>query len=114
MKRFLMNLSFEGARLHGETCQFLIKNDGGLRSTEWIEECMASITCWIHVESSAEESRLVPPTPPAASAHWFSEDEGAFTVSPIPFSPYTLQEIATPTAADHILKSALFFKHSVP
>ncbi|KAL1533765.1 FHA domain-containing protein PS1-like [Salvia divinorum] len=81
---------------------------------QWIEESMASTTWWIHVQSSAEESRFVPPTPPAAaSACWLSKEKGAFSVSSVPFSPNTLQEIVTPTAADHILESALFFKQAM-
>ncbi|KAH6776720.1 hypothetical protein C2S52_014281 [Perilla frutescens var. hirtella] len=92
---------------------FLSRMTEASAALQWIEECMASTKWWIHVQSSAEEGRLVPPTPPAASARWFSEDKGAFSVGSIPFSPYTLQEIVTPTAADHILESALFFKQTM-
>ncbi|KAH6759436.1 hypothetical protein C2S51_019671 [Perilla frutescens var. frutescens] len=92
---------------------FLSRMTEASAALQWIEECMASTEWWIHVQSSAEEGRLVPPTPPAASARWFSEDKGAFSVGSIPFSPYTLQEIVTPTAADHILESALFFKQTM-
>ncbi|XP_057793446.1 FHA domain-containing protein PS1-like [Salvia miltiorrhiza] len=93
---------------------FLSRMTEASAALQWIEECMASSTWWIHVQSSAEESRLVPPTPPAAaSAHWFGEEKGAFSVGSIPFSPYSLQEIVTPTAADHILESALFFKQAM-
>ncbi|KAG8378388.1 hypothetical protein BUALT_Bualt08G0132300 [Buddleja alternifolia] len=76
---------------------------------KWIEECMANAKGWIHVQTSAEEGKLVPPTPPA-SPHWLSEDKGPFSVGSTPFSPYTSQEIVTPTAEDHILECALFFK----
>ncbi|KAG6432679.1 hypothetical protein SASPL_104263 [Salvia splendens] len=93
---------------------FLSRMTEASAALQWIEECMASTAWWIHVQSSAEESRLVPPTPPAAaSARWFSEEKGAFSVSSIPFSPYTLQEIVTPTAADHILESAILFKQAM-
>ncbi|KAK4391193.1 FHA domain-containing protein PS1 [Sesamum angolense] len=78
---------------------------------QWIEECMAVAKWWIHIQSSADESQLIPPTPPA-SPHWSSEDKGAFPVGSISFSPYSLQEIVTPTAADHILECALFFKQT--
>ncbi|KAK4413288.1 FHA domain-containing protein PS1 [Sesamum alatum] len=78
---------------------------------QWIEECMAVAKWWIHIQSSADEGRLIPPTPPA-SPHWSGEDKGAFPVGSIPFSPYSLQEIVTPTAADHILECALFFKQT--
>ncbi|KAL0326297.1 UNVERIFIED_CONTAM: FHA domain-containing protein PS1 [Sesamum radiatum] len=78
---------------------------------QWIEECMAVAKWWIHIQSSADESQLIPPTPPA-SPHWSSEDKGAFPVGSISFSPYCLQEIVTPTAADHILECALFFKQT--
>lgn len=90
---------------------FLSRMTEASAALQWIEECMATTKWWIHVQSSAEESSLVPPTP-RASAHWFSEDRGAFSVGSIPFSPCTLQEIVTPTAADHILESALFFKQT--
>ncbi|KAG6388808.1 hypothetical protein SASPL_150244 [Salvia splendens] len=93
---------------------FLSRMTEASSALQWIEECMASTTCWIHVQSSAEESRLVPPTPPAAApARWLSEEEGAFPVGSAPFSPYTLQEIVTPSPADHILESALYFKQAM-
>ena len=93
---------------------FLSRMTEASAALQWIEECMASTAWWIHVQSSAEESRLVPPTPPAAaSARWLSEEKCAFSVGSVPFSPYTLQEIVTPTAADHILESALFFKQAM-
>ncbi|KAL1543924.1 FHA domain-containing protein PS1-like isoform X1 [Salvia divinorum] len=93
---------------------FLSRMTEASAALQWIEECMASTAWWIHVQSSAEESRLVPPTPPAAaSARWFSEEKCAFSACSIPFSPYTLQEIVTPTAADHILESAILFKQAM-
>ncbi|KAL2231912.1 UNVERIFIED_CONTAM: FHA domain-containing protein PS1 [Sesamum indicum] len=78
---------------------------------QWIEECMAVAKWWIHIQSSADECQLIPPTPPA-SPHCSSEDKGAFPVGSISFSPYSLQEIVTPTTADHILECALFFKQT--
>ncbi|KAL8482607.1 hypothetical protein ACS0TY_028684 [Phlomoides rotata] len=81
----------------------------------WIEECMAATKWWIHVQNSVEEGRLVPPTPPAAAAspRWFSEEKSVFSVGSIPFSPCSLQEIVTPTAADHILDCALLFRRTI-
>ncbi|GFP81353.1 hypothetical protein PHJA_000278600 [Phtheirospermum japonicum] len=79
---------------------------------QYIEECMAVAKWWVHVQSSAEEGRLVPPTPPASSSpRWLGEDVWASSIgSSTPFSPCSLQEIATPTAADHILDYALYYK----
>ncbi|XP_051123789.1 FHA domain-containing protein PS1 [Andrographis paniculata] len=79
---------------------------------KWIEECVAISKWWIHLQSSAEEGNLIPLTPPASSSpHWLSEDKiGALSVRSTPFSPYSLEEIVTPTATDHILECALFFK----
>ncbi|KAL7118134.1 hypothetical protein ACP275_03G116200 [Erythranthe tilingii] len=70
---------------------------------QWIEDTMSVSKAWIHVQSSAEECSLIPPTPPA---HRFCEGNNGI------FSPYSLQEVVTPTAADHILESALFFKRT--
>ncbi|CAA0809903.1 FHA domain-containing protein PS1 [Striga hermonthica] len=76
---------------------------------QFIEESMTVAKWWIHVQSSAEEIGLVPPTPPASSSpHWFSEDTWVNSIgSSTPFSPCSLQEIVTPTAGDHILDYAL-------
>lgn len=94
---------------------FLSRMTEASAALQWIEECMASTKWWIHVQSSAEESTLVPPTPTTTSSHWFNEEKGSisFSFGSIPFSPYTVQEIVTPTAADHILESALFFKQTM-
>ncbi|XP_073158575.1 FHA domain-containing protein PS1 [Henckelia pumila] len=78
---------------------------------QWIEDCMENTKWWIHVQSSAEEGMLIPPTPPPSSSpHWYNEDKIAVSIGSTPFSPYSLHEIATPTTEDHILESALFFK----
>ncbi|KAH6755214.1 hypothetical protein C2S53_017472 [Perilla frutescens var. hirtella] len=86
---------------------FLSRMIGASATLQWVEDCMVSTKWWIHVQSSTEEGRLVPPT---VSACWFSEDKGTFSVGSIPLSPHTLQEISTPTVTCHILESALFFK----
>ncbi|KAL3638744.1 hypothetical protein CASFOL_016651 [Castilleja foliolosa] len=79
---------------------------------QFIEECMAVAKWWVHVQSSAEEERLVPPTPPASSSlRWLGEDVWASLVgSSTPIAPCSLQEIVTPTAADHVLDYALHYK----
>ncbi|XP_073276022.1 FHA domain-containing protein PS1-like [Primulina huaijiensis] len=78
---------------------------------QWIEDCMENTKWWIHVQSSAEEGMLIPPTPPhASSPHWYNEFTNTASVGSISFSPYGLHEIVTPTTEDHILESALFFK----
>ncbi|KAH6760365.1 hypothetical protein C2S51_017314 [Perilla frutescens var. frutescens] len=86
---------------------FLSRMIGASATLQWVEDCMVSTKWWIHVQSTIEEGRLVPPT---TSACWFSEDKGTFSVGSIPLSPHTLQEISTPTVTGHILESALFFK----
>ncbi|KAL6492825.1 hypothetical protein OROGR_032584 [Orobanche gracilis] len=76
----------------------------------YIEESMAVAKWWIHVQGSAEEGKLIPPTPPASSTHWLGEDMWTSSIGSTPFSPCSLQEIATPTAGDHILEYALYYK----
>ncbi|XP_016457121.2 FHA domain-containing protein PS1-like [Nicotiana tabacum] len=82
---------------------------------EWIEDCMINAKSWIHVQSCAEETRSVAPTPPAtAPLSLFSEENGMFPIGgSLPFSPHGgLMESASPTAEDHILEYALFFKRT--
>ncbi|XP_016487625.2 uncharacterized protein LOC107807702 [Nicotiana tabacum] len=82
---------------------------------EWIEDCMVNVKSWIHVQSCAEETRSVAPTPPATSPlSLFSEENGMFPIGgSLPFSPQSgLMESASPTAEDHILEYALFFKRT--
>ncbi|MCD7454157.1 hypothetical protein HAX54_023697 [Datura stramonium] len=81
---------------------------------EWIEDCMVNAKSWIHVQSCAEETRAVAPTPPAtAPLSLFSEENGLFPVGSLQFSPHGgLMEVASPTAEDHILEYALFFKRT--
>ena len=81
---------------------------------QWIEECMVKTKWWIHVQSSVEEGRPIAPTPPASPRPRFSEGSegftGCMTIS-LPFSACgSLMEIVSPTAEDHILEYALFFK----
>ncbi|KAJ8551265.1 hypothetical protein K7X08_000635 [Anisodus acutangulus] len=82
---------------------------------EWIEDCMVNAKSCIHVQSCAEETRAVAPTPPAtATLSLFSEENGMFPVGSLQFSPHNsgLMEFASPTAEDHILEYALFFKRT--
>ncbi|OIT32973.1 PREDICTED: FHA domain-containing protein PS1-like [Nicotiana attenuata] len=82
---------------------------------EWIEDCMVNAKSWIHVQSCAEETRSVAPTPPAtAPLSLFNEENGMFPIGgSLPFSPHSgLMESASPTAEDHILEYALFFKRT--
>ncbi|TMW84022.1 hypothetical protein EJD97_000221 [Solanum chilense] len=81
---------------------------------EWIEDCMINAKAWIHVQSCAEETRAVAPTPPAtAPLSLFSEENGMFPVGSHQFSPHSgLMDFASPTAEDHILEYALFFKRT--
>uniref|UniRef100_M1AJ10 Parallel spindle 1 n=2 Tax=Solanum tuberosum TaxID=4113 RepID=M1AJ10_SOLTU len=81
---------------------------------EWIEDCMINAKSWIHVQSCAEETRAVAPTPPAtAPLSLFSEENDMFPVGLHQFSPHSgLMEFASPTAEDHILEYALFFKRT--
>lgn len=93
---------------------FLRRTTEASAAKQWIEESLAVAKWWIHVQSSAEEGSLAPPTPPASSC-WFGEDKGSCTFSAgssSPFSPHNLQEIITPTATDHILECALLFKRT--
>lgn len=87
------------------------RKTGVSAALQWIEDCMAAAQWWVHIQSTAEEARLVPPTPPS-TPHWFGEGKGASSLSSNPFSPYSLQEIVTPTAADHILEYTLFVKRT--
>ena len=78
---------------------------------QWIEQCMVETTSWIHVQSSAEDTRLTAPTPPASPRSPFSEGSGGFsygTTSSLPFLRLgSFMEIVSPTTEDHILECAL-------
>ncbi|GMP79183.1 hypothetical protein CsSME_00034832 [Camellia sinensis var. sinensis] len=79
---------------------------------QWIEECMVNTNWWIHVQSLEEEGRPIAPTPPASPQSRFSEGNGGLfpdgPASSVPFSAWwSLLEIVSPTAEDHILECAL-------
>ncbi|BAU01899.1 FHA domain-containing protein [Vigna angularis] len=73
---------------------------------EWIEECMVKTNWWIKIQSSADEGRLIAPTPPASPQSQFSEDS---VISP---SYQKCMEIASPTLEDHILDFALLYRRN--
>lgn len=72
---------------------------------------MTKMRWWIHVQSSTE-GMPVAPTPPASPRSRLSEGSNEFgTATSVPFSTCgSLMEIVSPTAEDHILECALFFK----
>ncbi|KAH6785345.1 hypothetical protein C2S51_037800 [Perilla frutescens var. frutescens] len=95
------------------SASFLSRMIEASATLQWIEDCIVSTKCWVRVQSSVEEGGLILPALPIALARRFREDRGASSIGSIHFSPYSLQEIVTLTAADHILESALFFKQTM-
>lgn len=73
---------------------------------EWIEECVVKTNWWIKIQSSADEGRLIAPTPPASPQSQFSED------SVTSLSYQKCMEIASPTLEDHILDFALLYRRN--
>lgn len=69
---------------------------------EWIEECMVKTNWWIKIQSSADEGRLIAPTPPASPQ----------TQSGTSLSYQKCLEIASPTVEDHILDFALLYRRN--
>ncbi|GLT52235.1 hypothetical protein SLA2020_255840 [Shorea laevis] len=76
---------------------------------EWIEDCMVKTKWWIHVQSSAEEEHQILPTPPASPQFQFNESSECI-LSGTTSAIASLADIASPTAEDHVLDSALRFK----
>ncbi|GLT68074.1 hypothetical protein SLA2020_403350 [Shorea laevis] len=76
---------------------------------EWIEDCMVKTKWWIHVQSSAEEEQQILPTPPASPQFQFNESSECI-LSGTTSAIASLADIASPTAEDHVLDSALRFK----
>ncbi|GKV32316.1 hypothetical protein SLEP1_g40931 [Rubroshorea leprosula] len=76
---------------------------------EWIEDCMVKTKWWIHVQSSAEEGQQILPTPPASPQFQFNESSDCI-LSETTSAITSLAEIASPTAEDHVLDSALRFR----
>lgn len=81
---------------------------------EWIEECMVKTKWWIHVQSSAEDGRLIAPTPTASPQSLFSENNWGFTSGTTSSFPYlrcrSSMELVSPAAEDHILDCALLHR----
>jgi hypothetical protein len=93
---------------------------------QWIEECVANESWWIHVQSSSEMSP-VSPTPPATPTETQRNDEageagraaaGTFNTmlslfSPRSFtdifSPRSFPDIVSPKTEDRVLDCALLF-----
>jgi len=73
---------------------------------EWIEECIVKTNWWIKIQSSADEGRLIAPTPPASPQSQFSEDSGTS------LSYQKCMEIVSPTVEDHILDFALLYRRN--
>ncbi|KAJ4826180.1 hypothetical protein Tsubulata_034277 [Turnera subulata] len=77
---------------------------------EWIEECMVKTKWWLHVQSSVTDGRQTTPTPRGApQSQFFSGSQGSpFGTNSVPSSACgNIMDIATPTAEDHILASAV-------
>ncbi|BFG41084.1 hypothetical protein CerSpe_273580 [Prunus speciosa] len=80
---------------------------------EWIEDCMVKTNWWIHVQSSMEDGRLIAPTPPVSPQSLSSDKSFGFpsgATSSLPFSRWSLMDLASPTAEDHILDCALLHR----
>ncbi|ONH90442.1 hypothetical protein PRUPE_8G054200 [Prunus persica] len=80
---------------------------------EWIEDCMVKTNWWIHVQSSMEDGRLIAPTPPVSPQSLSSDKSWAFpsgATSSLPFSRWSLMDLVSPTAEDHILDCALLHR----
>ncbi|WVZ54046.1 hypothetical protein U9M48_004912 [Paspalum notatum var. saurae] len=81
---------------------------------QWIEECMATESWWIHVQSSSEMLPVAPTPPATPSAQSIDEairvGSGASSFSPMAFfSPgsFALADIMSPRPEDRVLDCAL-------
>ncbi|XP_074577516.1 uncharacterized protein LOC141833916 [Curcuma longa] len=77
------------------------------KALQWIEKCMVNVSWWIHVQSSFETLPAAPTPPISPRSPLFGDLTGSKSFS----SCGNLTEIVSPTAEDHILDSALFFKN---
>lgn len=80
---------------------------------KWIEDCMVKTNWWIHVQSSMEDGRLIAPTPPVSPESLSSDKSWGFpsgATSSLPFSRWSLMDLVSPTAEDHILDCALLHR----
>ncbi|XP_042471055.1 FHA domain-containing protein PS1-like isoform X1 [Zingiber officinale] len=75
------------------------------KALQWIEKCMVNVSWWIHVQSSFETLPAAPTPPISPRSPLFTGPKSSFS------SCGNLTDIVSPTAEDHILDSALFFKN---
>ncbi|XP_042436131.1 uncharacterized protein LOC122022161 isoform X1 [Zingiber officinale] len=75
------------------------------KALQWIEKCMVNVSWWIHVQRSFETLPAAPTPPISPRSPLFTGPKSSFS------SCGNLTEIVSPTAEDHILDSALFFKN---
>jgi hypothetical protein len=84
---------------------------------QWIEECMATESWWIHVQSSADMFPVAPTPPATPSAQRIDEEieigssSGSFNPMAALFSPRSsaLADIVSPRPEDRVLDCALVF-----
>jgi len=82
---------------------------------QWIEECMAMESWWIHVQSSADMFPVAPTPPATPSAQRIDEEIeiGSASFNPMAafFSPRSsaLADIVSPRPEDRVLDCALVF-----
>jgi hypothetical protein len=83
---------------------------------QWIEECMATESWWIHVQSSSEMQPIAPTPPATPSAQRIDEEikvgsAGGSFINPMAalFSPrgFELADIVSPKPEDRVLDCAL-------
>ncbi|TKV99570.1 hypothetical protein SEVIR_8G052400v4 [Setaria viridis] len=81
---------------------------------QWIEECMATESWWIHVQSSSEMLPVAPTPPATPSAQRIDEEikvgsAGSFNPMAALFSPrgFELTDIVSPKPEDRVLDCAL-------
>ncbi|CAL4994937.1 unnamed protein product [Urochloa decumbens] len=81
---------------------------------QWIEECMATESWWIHVQSSSEMFPVAPTPPATPSAQRIDEEikvgsAGSFNPMAALFSPrsFELADIVSPKPEDRVLDCAL-------
>jgi hypothetical protein len=83
---------------------------------QWIEECMATESWWIHVQSSANMFPVAPTPPATPSAQRIDEEIeiGSSSFNPLasffsPRSSAALADIVSPRPEDRVLDCALVF-----
>lgn len=84
---------------------------------QWIEECMATESWWIHVQSSADMFPVAAPTPPATPSAQRIDEEMEISSSSSTFNPMAsffsprsspaLADIVSPRPEDRVLDCAI-------